>query len=329
MVAYSPLRTLEGPTLINADKPDLWKADVAASVAMYNNWFLAAAPQAYRLSRSSATKQVERALDATNNFADLTADVLRQAPSIINVLRMATAPPLARDRLVGLSNVSKSLVMRLEAGDLPPRMRPDQLRTELESISATIADLLDTELFPWLAENKTPSTDDQQLAAVVVADRLTGAQADPIIRNAQEQRQLAAIEEWLNSHGYSKNVDDRHANQMKPGTYSFRTNIVVRASNTSSTNIPIDVVVQPHRARLPRMPLLIEAKSAGDFTNTNKRRKEEAQKVHQLRATYGMETGLLLFLCGYFDTGYLGYEAAEGIDWVWEHRIDDLSEAGL
>ena len=34
-------------------------------------------------------------------------------------------------------------------------------------------------------------------------------------------------------------------------------------------------------------------------------------------------------LCGYFDSGYLGYEAAEGIDWVWEHRIGDLEEFGL
>ena len=32
----------------------------------------------------------------------------------------------------------------------------------------------------------------------------------------------------------------------------------------------------------------------------------------------------VLFLCGYFDTGYLGYEAAEGIDWIWEHRIEDM-----
>jgi hypothetical protein len=37
----------------------------------------------------------------------------------------------------------------------------------------------------------------------------------------------------------------------------------------------------------------------------------------------------VLFLCGYFDGGYLGYEAAEGIDWVWEHRIDDLAAFGL
>jgi hypothetical protein len=30
-----------------------------------------------------------------------------------------------------------------------------------------------------------------------------------------------------------------------------------------------------------------------------------------------------------FDSGYLGYESAEGIDWVWEHRIDDLAEFGF
>ena len=60
-----------------------------------------------------------------------------------------------------------------------------------------------------------------------------------------------------------------------------------------------------------------------------KRRKEEAQKTRQLRAEYGHEIQFILFLCGYFDTPYLGYEAAEGIDWVWEHRIDDLSGFGL
>lgn len=71
--------------------------------------------------------------------------------------------------------------------------------------------------------------------------------------------------------------------------------------------------------------LLIEAKSAGDFTNTNKRRKEEAIKKQQIDTTYPGQTVFLLFLCGYFDCVYLGYEAAEGIDWVWEHRIDDLN----
>ena len=35
---------------------------------------------------------------------------------------------------------------------------------------------------------------------------------------------------------------------------------------------------------------------------------------------------LYLFLSGYFDAGYLGYEAANHMDWVWEHRINDFDE---
>ena len=52
-------------------------------------------------------------------------------------------------------------------------------------------------------------------------------------------------------------------------------------------------------------------------------------KIQQLRKTYGNRIAFDLFLCGYFDSGYLGYEAAEGIDWVWEHRIDDLAQFGF
>ena len=34
-------------------------------------------------------------------------------------------------------------------------------------------------------------------------------------------------------------------------------------------------------------------------------------------------------LRGYSDVGYLGYEAAESIDWVWEQRISDLDFLGV
>lgn len=52
-------------------------------------------------------------------------------------------------------------------------------------------------------------------------------------------------------------------------------------------------------------------------------------KMAQLKSNYGNNIRFILFLCGYFDSGYLGYEAAEGIDWVWEHRIDDLALFGI
>jgi hypothetical protein len=114
---------------------------------------------------------------------------------------------------------------------------------------------------------------------------------------------------------------------MELGTFCFRTNLLV--GKAVRVKIPIDVVVQPMKPRKDRLPILIEAKSAGDFTNTNKRRKEEATKIRQLQESYGAGVRFVLFLCGYFGSDYLGYEAAEGIDWVWEHRIADLAKLGL
>lgn len=87
-------------------------------------------------------------------------------------------------------------------------------------------------------------------------------------------------------------------------------------------NTPVAMVIMPYG---DGAPVLIECKSAGDAANTNKRREEEDTKVSQLRATYGDVT-LYLFLCGYFEATYLGYEAANHMDWVWEHRVTDFDD---
>jgi type II restriction enzyme len=118
---------------------------------------------------------------------------------------------------------------------------------------------------------------------------------------------------------------------MEPGTFTFRMNVLVKSpqENGKAVRIPVDAVIQPLHARVQHLPLLIEAKSAGDFTNVNKRRKEEATKMIMLRATYGQDVSFVLLLCGYFDAAYLGFEAAEGIDWIWEHRIDEIDQLGI
>jgi type II restriction enzyme len=162
-----------------------------------------------------------------------------------------------------------------------------------------------------------------------VADRLCGAQADPIVRNAQEKRQLTEIKQWLEKRGYKDHSGKVSLDRMAPGIFAFRLPVVGLKEGNEPVNIPVDAVIMPLTAKAGDLPLMIEAKSAGDFTNVNKRRKEEAVKVLQLRRKHGPATRYVLFLCGYFDGGYLGYEAAEGIDWVWEHRIDDLAMFGL
>lgn len=312
--------------MLNADKPGQWKEDIARSVDYYNEWFLEFAPRTFRASRRSATEQVTAALESTNDLEDLAPVRLKQSPQIVQILRMCTAPPLARDRLVGLADASKSLVKTLEDGKLPMRTRPAALDEQLRRISDTILLLLDRDIFPWLGAATTPDEHARLRAATIIADRLTGANADPIIRNAQERRQLALLVNYLEGRGYVRQAPTS-IELMEPGTYYFRYN--VRAGHGEGVNIPIDAVIQPAHGATAGLPILIEAKSAGDFTNPNKRRKEEAQKINQLRERYGPETRMLLLLCGYFDAGYLGYEASEGLDWIWEHRITDLSKLGV
>lgn len=318
---------------VNLDKPQQWKADIAASVDMYNDWFMRFAPDAFRTTRLRTTKDVEAALQATRNLTDIRPAMLRLHPEILPTLRMSTCPPIAVDRLIGLAGVSSSLVRSMEIEKrLPPRMSVASADADLEKIADIIERMADPDIFPWIGRGVPAEQTEIHRAATIVADRLCGAVANPIIRNAQEKRQLALIKVWLEGKGYRQlpGGDGVKFNAMPPGTFSFRMNVPIKLEGgIQSINIPIDAVVMSKTAAAGEMPIFFEAKSAGDFTNTNKRRKEEAMKMAQLRSTYGSGVRFNLFLCGYFDSGYLGYEAAEGIDWVWEHRIDDLAAFGI
>lgn len=318
---------------INSDKPHLWKADTRASVDQFNQWFMKFAPKAYRDTRKKTIESVEQGLTQTKDLTIITPEVIKAHPGILPMLRMSTCPPLARDRLIGLAYSTKNFVGCLEQGALPALISPELLEQHLARISGVFGRMLDIDIFPWLEEKRWPKKEERYRSSTIVADRLCGAIADPIVRNAQEKRQLALIESYLTRRRYKRKAHPAATplNRMEPGTFCFRLNVLVKPSQADekTVKIPIDAVIQPKKVKLPHLPILVEAKSAGDFTNVNKRRKEEATKISQLKATYGDQVIFMLFLCGYFDAAYLGYEAAEGIDWIWEHRTEDLAQLGL
>jgi hypothetical protein len=315
---------------VNLDKPHLWKKDTQASVDHYNKWFMKFAPKAFRDTRIRATKSVEQAILDSNDMRKLSPELLLSRPGILPTLRMSCCPPLAVDRLVGLACASKNLVGNMEEGKLAVRMNEGELAIHLASIVGVISKLLDPDIFVWIGDHRAPSADERRRASTIVADRLTGAVANPIIKNAQERRQLRVIAAHLTKKGYVRKAHPPGAplDTMAPGTFTFHYPVVT-GNETHKVNVSVDVLIQPHVLRPDRLPVMVEAKSAGDFTNTNKRRKEEAKKISQLKATYGEGICYIVFLCGYFDGGYLGYEAADGIDWVWEHRIRDLEQLGI
>jgi hypothetical protein len=309
---------------LNSDKPDRWAEDITSSVKLFDHWFLFHAPKTFREERQKATQAVKSAFAATSNFMTLSPDVLRASPSVVEVLRMATTPPLARDRLIGLAQVGKSLVQCLEQGKLPPKSAGTSLLAEsLDRICKVIEPLLDLEVFAWRAEGRQPTGAERDLAAFVVADRLCSSLSNPIIRNAHQERQRKILADLLSGAGYVEQAHgpDLPMSFMTPGTYAFGMNV---PSNMAI--VAVDLVIQPKQPTGNRIPIITELKAAGDFTNVNKRRKEEADKFRNLKAKYGEDLKLVLFLCGYFDKNYLQYEADAGIDWVWEHRPNDLLE---
>jgi hypothetical protein len=314
---------------VNLDKPQRWKADTQRSVDNYNRWFLEYAPIAYRETRTRTTLYVEDILLRTDNLRRLTGDLLFQHPDALEMLRMSTAPPIARDRLAGLAQVSKRLIENMERhGRISANLTEIAVREQLERIATVIIQLIDRDIFTWFNGIGEPAVEDVRRVSTVVADRLSGVLTDTLIRNAQEEHQLQLITWWLEARGYTPS-EVRSPWQMQPGTFAHRVKVAAMQEGNIVVNIPIDTVIMPFSASVGELPVLVEAKSAGDFTNTNKRRKEEATRMRQLRHAFGEQVRFILLLGGYFDSGYLGYEAAEGIDWVWEHRMDDLVEFGL
>lgn len=147
---------------VNADKPHLWKEDLARSVDFYNDWFMSFAPEAYRKQREKQADVVEEAMEKTDYLRSITPDVLKSDPGILPMLRMTTAPPIARDRLIGLSYTTPNLVKSMEETRkhdprVPPRMSEDQLQKELDQICEVLHEMVDRDICPWLGTDEVPT----------------------------------------------------------------------------------------------------------------------------------------------------------------------------
>ena len=157
---------------VNRDKVDLWKADVARSVDFYNQWFMVFAPNAFRETRIETTKRVERALLLTENLTNIRPETLQANPSVLSMLRMATCPPIARDRLIGLAGVSPNLVKSMEDEQrIPPMMKAAELLEQLNRIGDIIERMADPDIFVWKQRSDNGTTEEVHRASIIVADR--------------------------------------------------------------------------------------------------------------------------------------------------------------
>ncbi len=296
-----------------------WQPDIDRSVAEYDAWYLKNSPSMFASARGRAVVEADKAMAATDDFRAFDANALLAHPRALFVARMSVSPPMARDRFVGFSGANKNLVTTMgRDGNVPPSTR---VETQLQLMSDFLRPLLDPALFVWVANARRPTAAERDKALLVIGDRLASAVYLPELRNSQEARQKVLMRDYLEAHGFKESSDPPF--EMANGTFGFGREVKVVREDGKSQKLPVDCVVAPLTSRLPLA--CIEMKSAGDFTNVNKRRKEESDKHNALKRAHGDSTVFLLQLFGYFGPTYLSFEASAGIDWAWDHRLSDLA----
>ena len=215
---------------INKKNVDQWKTDVQKSVLYYNEWFLKYAPSTYIKSRQEAIAKVETIFQKTDCLNTLSVNMLKEVPDAITILRMATTPPLARDRLVGLADIPRDFIKKLEEGTLPSKLSESQANLILGKIIAIVNKILDKDIMPWLEKKATPDEIDRLSAKQIIGDRVCGSLADPLIRNEQERRQLSGIKKFLIKRGYRfvESEDIKDFKSMEEHTFTFHLNVPVK-----------------------------------------------------------------------------------------------------
>jgi hypothetical protein len=241
-------------------------------------------------------------------------------------LRMCTAPPLAVDRLIGLAGASKNAVRRMEEGKLPTKMGATDLEAELIKTCRILSRLLDRDIFPWLEADQGPTDHERDRASTIVADRLCSAVVGDIVRSAQRKRQYSVLAGLLDSLAYHevKGLGAAKITNYDPGTYSF--DVLIPVAMGSDALLPVDLLVNPIEPKATGARVLLDVLTAPDAHLATRSASAAAKKHKWFGMTYGDEVPHILMLGGIYDASCLGFLASEGIDWIWQHRVDDLAK---
>ncbi|HSN78267.1 MAG TPA: XamI family restriction endonuclease, partial [Anaerolineae bacterium] len=140
------------------------------------------------------------------------------------------------------------------------------------------------------------------------------------VRQAQTQWHLGLIQSWLTERGYDRLDVDTSAKlpEFPPGTFASRFTASIQSSGGSHRDqAQADVVIKPQQSASDGLPTIVLTALFSSFGESFRRRKTEVNRISKLRSAHGNDISVVLALWGYVDAGYLGCQAAEGVDWIW------------
>lgn len=250
---------------------------------------------------------VERlpALARGEDSADTLAEIL-SVGDVRTALRYLTAPPVSDDDLKTLAKT------KLSAAALRSS------RENARHVADLVLRLVDPHRFPWIAERRTPTSDEVE-RAVVASAAMVAAQKVSTARRGASKLQEEAVKEILRSCGF---VEDRARPDIEtlvdaPAPNCFR-------GECKFGGTKADIVV-----RLPDQRVLaIECKVSNSAVNSFKRVNHEAVgKARSWRSDFGRrQVVAAAVLSGVFKPANLVAVQEEGLVLFWAFRLADLAD---
>lgn len=305
---------------MNAKNPERWEDDRVIAKKEIISW-LAEAADAKDL-RISIEQKTRKVLEKIVGVKSLKQVILDDTGSL-TVLRSLTRRDIGASQMATFLETTTNNLESVEAG----RKTSDHIADSAEEI---LLKELDQSISGWILEGKKPTDEEFNRALWIASDRILRRSTSTDLRYKHEPRQLEKLENFLRGEGYtpveSSSIKEPRSGMPK-GTYAFRVNIQGQTSDGLALMQTVDALIKPFSRSDNLLPIFLEAKSMTDEVNPNKRQKEEAQKVESARRRWQTETerlNFILLLGGTVPKRYLQVEAGSDLDWVWEHRVEDL-----
>jgi len=253
---------------------------------------------------------MDELIESTVDLADLEA----QAPSIVSNramlegLRSMAGPPISADDLKILVDSTLSAQAIREDPDLPLR------------VTATIRAGLDRRRFPWVSEQREPSSEERIVAVIATAAMIAARRTQTSRRNEGKERQEALVRQTLLDGGFTEvtipsSVISTVSEAPRPGQFC-------REVIFGDRKADIVVGLWDHR----HMP--IECKVSNSATNSIKRLNNDAavKAVHWILAFGERQVVPVATLSGVYRLLNLKQAQEQGLTIYWAHRLSDLTE---
>lgn len=227
---------------------------------------------------------------------------------LLDALRYLPSPPISADDLRNLAGVEKITAQNL-------RVDPLAARRILETITSTI----DPRRFPWLAENREPTSQERSMAILASALLHAAQRLQSSRRNDAKTEQELAVRQELKTRGF----EGYRLRRVR--TYAdFPPRGAVSEKEVTFGEKKVDVLSRLWDDRM----LPIECKVSNSAVNSFKRLNHETvSKATSWTASFGTANVIpSAVLSGVFSPANVLAAQTAGVAIFWSHRISDLGD---